>query len=90
MNPGAIPESMRFKSSLCWLVCLVRSPGDSIYIVLFSSLFLDNSRIDFDKDCEDPEYKPLQGPPKDPEDEVRTPLECSFYLLVGLISFSEP
>ena len=32
---------------------------------------LDNSRVDFDKDCEDPEYKPLQGPPKDQDDEVR-------------------
>lgn len=53
------------------------------------SLFLDNSRIDFDKDCEDPEYKPLQGPPKDPEDEVRNPLEHSFYLLVNLISESK-
>lgn len=32
---------------------------------------LDNFRVDFDKDCEDPEYKPLQGPPKDQDDEVR-------------------
>ena len=39
-----------------------------------SSFFLiplDNFRVDFDKDCEDPEYKPLQGPPKDQDDEVR-------------------
>lgn len=32
---------------------------------------LDDFRVDFDKDCEDPEYKPLQGPPKDQDDEVR-------------------
>lgn len=29
------------------------------------------NRVDFDKDCEDPEYKPVGGPPKEPDDEVR-------------------
>ena len=46
--------------------------------ILSFSLFLDTSRIDFDKDCEDPENKPLQGPPKDPDDEVRNCFETSF------------
>lgn len=42
---------------------------------------LDNFRVDFDKDCEDPEYKPLQGPPKDQDDEVRNPYLSLFSLL---------
>lgn len=64
---------------------ILKSSSLELNFVIFS--YLDNFRVDFDKDCEDPEYKPLQGPPKDQDDEVRN-FHLSLAFLYYLTVFS--
>uniref|UniRef100_A0A8C0KRD9 Chromodomain helicase DNA binding protein 8 n=1 Tax=Canis lupus dingo TaxID=286419 RepID=A0A8C0KRD9_CANLU len=66
-------NTMRADPALCFLEKAGR-PDDKA--IAAEHRVLDNfsdivEGVDFDKDCEDPEYKPLQGPPKDQDDEVR-------------------
>lgn len=51
-------------------------------------------RVDFDKDCEDPEYKPLPGTTKEQDDEVSrawgTPPPTTHTQLLGPHALSPP
>ncbi|XP_062993880.1 chromodomain-helicase-DNA-binding protein 8 isoform X6 [Elgaria multicarinata webbii] len=60
-------NTMRADPALCFLEKAGR-PDDKA-IAAEHRLDVGEGRVDFDKDCEDPEYKPVGGPAKEPEDE---------------------